>query len=678
MNKSFIENIRENKIIQPTKIGFKITQWDHAWENILHKDAKDKNIYESGKIFFSLFEEIRSELKKLHEFRPNIDNENLLKIFFALSNRDRSILSRRNAEICENNSNIFSATLNYNLMNNEITLDEIANGCVDGIYKAIYFCMTNKKFKLKIKKGVVPLDIIDFITKEAYLSQLYGMYESYWHAILWGGYKLVKIDNNQNIYCVQQNKNTIEAGALISNIRKNKLDAQTTGISTSINMENKFSTDNYISVKRNGKEKKINSLSISLASQHIRWFNTSWRLKQIYLIDEFPAEILNNEFENGFSINDALDIFRCLMLLSCQYMDKYPKDDGFQKIHKLLLFCPKIKKIELINGLVKATKFSPKKVLSILNFIEFDASDNKDLWCHPIISIKNNEYIILTSSLITPVINRVVEHWLVKLNIGMQDKGLTYESSILNDLNDAVASNVIINDFDKGISKRIKLLCGEEEIDLLIRIGNVILIGEAKSIVTTDSPISQYRTIEILKKASYQVKRKSKFVQDNLKHIFDYLGWSFNEKNSYNFVECIINSGRMYVGCNIDDIPVCDEKILTKYFRSNIVPYISTLGDDGKKEHHLAWFTLYENFEELQAKIGDYLRRPPQVDISLDDFEYKDIILPFIKDTSYKMIFRRLVPKDLTPQDRLEKAHIFPIRMTDNIEEELAKIHITI
>ncbi|HCE3212143.1 hypothetical protein HJ056_04490 [Vibrio parahaemolyticus] len=56
----------------------------------------------------------------------------------------------------------------------------------------------------------------------------------------------------------------------------------------------------------------------------------------------------------------------------------------------------------------------------------------------------------------------------------------------------------------------------EEEFDLLARIDDLVIIGEAKYIVTTDSEISKVRAPGILKHAGKQVTRKSAFLKANL------------------------------------------------------------------------------------------------------------------------------------------------------------------
>ncbi len=257
------------------------------------------------------------------------------------------------------------------------------------------------------------------------------------------------------------------------------------------------------------------------------------------------------------------------------------------------------------------------------------------------------------------------------------NKGETYGNSLLSGLKGEISKNRFIKDYDSPVSRRIKLNNSEEEIDLLVRIGDLILLGEAKSIVTTDSPISQYRTFATLQKASEQASRKTDFVYEYIEDVFRYLGWQFEEGKSYKVINCIINSGRMYVGHTIEGIPVVDEKILNRYFSSKTIPYMSTIDQSSAKEVHLAWFNLYSDFQSLKDNLEKYLNNPPHITVSEDDFEFKSMRLPCVSENSFKIIYNRLVPKEISKEDILKKEHRFPLSMVDNIEEEISKMKVT-
>ncbi|MFY0670155.1 MAG: hypothetical protein JXQ95_19140 [Alteromonas stellipolaris] len=670
---SFFDKIKKNSIKTPTQRGFCLSKWDKCWEGC--KDGaseRDKKLHFAGVIIFKLLEEIRNELKALYkEQAPDIDNAHLLLAYVSLSNRERAIVS---ANQQTKNKNIHSATIISKTVGNEITLQEVSDGAVDGLEKAIYLCKNRINKYQAIKKGRKPLDILSFIQKEAYFSEIYGVYENYWHAILWNDYSLIEVDKEKKLYIVEQPMDKYEIGSYVSLIRKSRLGAQSAALATSPDILKSFDENKYITVVKCGRNERLICKDIKKANDEIRYMNADWQTNKIFLPDNFGSEILNRQNSLGFSINEALEVFRNLIILSFEYAKKFPNNFNVPNLKKLSEFCPKIDKNKLKIAISKSTGMTTYKTLKILDFIEYKAFEKQDLWCHPIISASEKEYALVTSSLATPVIIRVVEHWLVSLGEELQDKGIVYEHLIIDGLNRALKKNHYISDLDYAVSRRIRFNNSEEEIDLLFRIGDLIVIGEAKSIVTTDSPISNYRTLETLKHAAKQIKRKMNFIESNLESVFVTLDWNYDDNAKYEFIGCIINSGRMYVGLDIEGVPVCDEKILLKYFQSNEIPLVSVFDEKTREAKDLAWLILYSNFGQLKGNLRKYLSNPPQIFEKKEHFEYKTINIPYITEESYKIVFNRFIPKDLTVNDRVNMKHSFPIGKIADYDKKIEKV----
>lgn len=673
---SFKEKIRKNKIKQPTQFGFGLEDWNKKWNQEINKIELDAELYLAGKIIYEILEEIRSALEDLYRHSPNIRNEELIKIYLALSNRDRAILSKSHEKHIEEVKNIFSATINAGLSGNKLTLQEVADNCVDGVENAIKYCVKRIEEGKALPHSSDPMELMEYVSRESMLSQLYGVHESYWRALLWGEYRFLEKSKGNKIYAIVQDKTNLEVSATYSQIRKQKLEAQLSAISASPQISGFFNDDKYAWIVKKGKRRAISSRQIAHAPDEVVHINSAWRARESFLSDEFPASIIRANSAKGFSVMNALNVFRCLVILSWQQNNQYPEDDSAYSVKKLLQFCPKIKKIDLAKGLEKTTGYTFQETGKILDFLEYRGQKGQDLWCHPILDVGNNEYALLTSSLVTPSLIRVVEHWLVQLELDVSSKGEAYENTVIESLNSAVRDNFYINDFDKGVCQRIKLENGEEEIDLLIRIGNIVLLGEAKSIVTTDSPISQYRTISTLQYAAAQAKRKSSFLIDNMNEIFAALSWKFDSTKSYEVVACVINSGRMFVGSSIDGIPVVDEKVLTAYFSSNRIPLFSRMEKQNGEAEHLSWFVLYGDFNELQRNMRRYLSDPPQIIDDGEGFEHKALAIPSVSENLHKIAYVRLVPKDVRPIEVLKRTHSFPLRSVDNIEKELESMDV--
>lgn len=672
----FLDRIRKDKVKQPSQRGFKFENWLSEYKNCIDIDdasLKDMNIFLAGIIIESLLKSVRDELHNLYQENSPFDNYvDILKSYISISNRDRHVLNNAMVQKLVNNTvgalNMFSLTVQSH--DNEIAMDDIATGCVDGMANAILSCIKNIQGNKKLFKGSKPLSKLSFLKKEAYLSQIYHTYETLWRTIVWSNYEFNKIDDH--VYEISQPNDSYQQAIILSEQRKIRLHFHTASILMHLKEIEQLNNEQKYLVK----SKSFRNDRIKNASQIIRESNKLWIYQIMKIDDYFSSEMLNYKHEDKFSVMDIQSIFKYLSLLSYQYDDSYLDTNiDENEIEKLHSFCPIIKKDKLIKGLVNTTKYKYAEVKDILDFLEYKASPIQDLWANPIISISEKEYAILTSSLTTPNAMRLVELWFKQFEIDLAEKGFKYEETVIKDFNETISKNKLIESFDKAISKRIKLQKDkEEEIDLLCRIGNKILLGELKSILTVDSPISEYRTYDRLKYASEQVRRKSIFVMDNLEDIFRLLNWTYELDEEYEIIGFILNSESSFVGYSIQGIPICDGKILNKYFAENVVPIFSTI-DDGRVQHS-AKFKLYDNFQQMTENIKIYLENPPQIRVLSKKMKKNSIPVLALEDQKDMIFFSKLIPENFDPRDLLEEDFPFAIEKSDDFDEILEKADI--
>lgn len=526
---------------------------------------------------------------------------------------------------------------------------------------------------MKVCPGKQPSPLIDFVSREAVLSQMYECYESYWQGMLWGNHDLEIVDCENKIVRFKQSSSSEEHFYNLSQLRKSRLSAQSSMIANHETIKSLFISDKYIYLRKEGKRRKTVTKSIANSSQEVFHLNSVCRVAQYALYDSFPRSFIDKEYSVGFSVIEALDVFRCLVIMANLVNDAYPADTQILNSKKLLQYCVKVNKLDLVSSLSSATNIPFEKTKKIIVFLEYNAEQSRDLWCHPLVSVSNSEVAILTSSLVTPALLRVVEHWLVELGVSLQEKGDEYEKLVVDEVNDDLVDNKFAIDYNKAESRSVRIRSGEEQIDFIMRVGKVVLVGESKSIVTTDSPISKFRTLSILKHGSCQVKRKTSFVADNAEAVFSFLGWEFDRAVDYKFIPFIANSSRIFVGLDVLGVPVVDEKILKKYFEENTFPLISKFDDDGEVEN-IAWLVLYENFDEMQSSLEKYIYNPPQVNESFDFFEHKELRLPYLDDSSYKVLFSRFVPREMSVEDQLMKGHNFAVVFSDKASSFLSDV----
>ncbi|ENJ8202240.1 hypothetical protein F0H41_05830 [Vibrio cholerae] len=684
LEETFTESVRKGKIKAPNSNRFTAEKWNKEWGKF-EADAseRDQKVYKAGIIIDSLLGEVRGKLAELYSKAPKTTYEKLMLSYVASSNRTLAVAIKNTIKEVEANvqdanakgANVHAAMIEANMMGDKKSLGELAHGAVDGFQLAVRVCLGKVEKGEKLTVSENPIDEMSFVMQESGLSQLYSGYLHLWQCVLWSDYDLIELDDEHKVFSIQQPKSEIEVSFLSSSNRKDRLSGQNTMLASRPMIRSKFLGDKFVMMKRENKRRVAYVANVKDAGDKLITFNAEWRIRELDLQSHYPEKWLTGDYGKGFSLNESLNVFRCMMLMANTLKHKFPEDDSAFTINKLKEFCPTVRIFSLKRALCEATGLAAEKIDKILEFMTIKASPTSDLWCQPLIKTSKNEYAIVVSALCSPSMFRVFERWVDDLGIDLGEKGYTYEDTVLEELNDSLEKNTLITDYDKGVSKRIRLDAGEEEFDLLARIDDLVIIGEAKSIVTTDSEISKARAAGILEHAGQQVTRKTEFLKANLQAIFERLGWNYDPSVDYKFAQCILNSGRVFVGYEFDGVPVIDEKILRAYFASDKVNLFSFPSRQGGTKT-IAWLQLYSNLDELKSNFQIYACNPPQLNEDADCFEYNVNKFPYMTEDSYKVIKNYLVLKQRSPIEMLEREHHFPVVKSDDFDAEFASVDV--
>ncbi|WP_143329912.1 hypothetical protein [Burkholderia sp. AU31652] len=659
---SFAALVRKGSVKSPTDRNFSEKAWNAAWKASADNEVADEQLYNAGIVFSRILAELRGEIDHLYRKPPNVGWLDLIKAYCGMANRDAFIVSKSHSQP---RGDLTALTSSRNRMGNKLTLSEIATGCVDGIDIAIRNLM---RTRVRAEFGKNSVDAFDFVKKEIAISQLYGIYEGYWRALLWGECEFEHKSAME--YEVKQKASDFYIAYEISQLRKDKLMANAVPFATDPAYLAMLGSKLCLDFVRSGKRRSISVIEAGKLSENYQVFHAMYFYQLIQLEDCFPRGFLENEYNNqGFSVLDVLEVFRLLVILAQVSLDNFPSNDGVFTFNKAVKFSPSVNRSELLRGVSKITGWKFEKSEKILDFLSFNGDREKDLWCYPVVDIGEGNVTYLVAALVSPVLQRVVEHWLVKMKVDLAEKGRSFEGVVTAVLNETIKGNPLFSDHDPVVGRRVDLdASGGEEIDLLLRFGSVVVVGEIKSIVTTDSPISLYRTRQIISGASEQAKRKSGYFKNNLEAAFRELGWNFDPNEAYRIVPVIVLSSGICAGLTMNDVPVCDLRILSKYFKNNIVPLVSV-----SEKEHLVWFKLYENFVDAQENFEKYLHHPPQIAQSERDFEGVTFRVPCVSEDSAKIVFTRLVKKPVDVDQLLKRQFPFPLHRSDGFAEVIAK-----
>ncbi|MFJ0164536.1 hypothetical protein Q4368_10825 [Acinetobacter baumannii] len=598
---SFANKVRKNKIKSPLRHDFSIDKWNSAPKIT----DFDQSLYEAGLYFYSQFKCLRDHLEQLNKIPTSLSKEDYLKFFIGISNRNAKVAIDSVEEIL-NESQPFKLDINLhaiqtsnNPLGNLLTFNDVSTLIVDGIFYNVLTHLDEKPQNEgpKIRQE----DLFQIINTENLLSQLYNSYEQYWNSIL---YEQISFKINDNQVYLEDNPE-IMISSIINEARNTKIR------SNQIMINYQYHEDlykDYLYLVYINNQISYNVFS-NLEQKHQQSIISS--LFSFY--GEETINFLPNTLPDlNYNIDEVIAVFIQLSSLSYDIIRTLNSDTSVepQNCNKIKSFNKIINTEELTRNLVTVLGIDESKVEQILDFLTFTnkrvPGPRTDLWRSPIIKINDKENLLVLEPLLHPVGLRCFEGWMAKAEVDISQKGTPFENHIKDELKKLFGKNTYIETSKIFERETLSIDGQEEEIDLLFKIGNLVVLGEAKCVVTTDSAISIWNTLEIIKHASEQATRKLDFVSRNFKTICSRFNWTYDENVELMFQPVVLISNGFGIGTNFFGVPILDHNILFSYFKNGKIPLIST----GEGED-LSYLRTYNSPEELQKNFSKFSSKPP-------------------------------------------------------------------
>ena len=238
----------------------------------------------------------------------------------------------------------------------------------------------------------------------------------------------------------------------------------------------------------------------------------------------------------------------------------------------------------------------------------------KSFWSQPLLPEPGSDQcdILLTPLLVGSAVRRI-EAWLESGGIsdsrGIKGRGKPFERHVRKVLGEAVADNPDLTDAfvaEHGLKRKNE----SEEIDLLVRIGGKVIVGEIKCFVAPSDPLERFNFLVNLGKATEQAAKKREWAEANRAAIAAAVGITDKEQaGELEFHPLVLLNHGLGMGLERDDVPVVDLHYLKLLLGSS-----SYQGDTIYEPDIGAIYepvTLYESQVDLESRMGDLLRCPP-------------------------------------------------------------------
>lgn len=345
-------------------------------------------------------------------------------------------------------------------------------------------------------------------------------------------------------------------------------------------------------------------------------------------IDLYYPFITNKKFTSicNLEINDLLIMFSKLSGL----IEKINENLVLSNENDTCLnsFSIKVSRKVIVRFLKGTTIYTKNQIESFIELIEskYDSNSRINFWSKPVWKFDDFYYFML-SNIISPNYSFLVDEWLHTIGYDLKVRGTDFERYIKVELRKALLKRK----FEGLIPDKNKYYIDErqyEEIDLIVNLKNVVIIGEVKCIKYPMDSRDSYNNLKILRKAAEQIIRKTDYIYDNRNCFHD----DFGNIESKKIIKVIITNYPIYAGTNVEGIPVIDYYLFDSYFRSGKLTHslVIPLNESSKEKIISETINYYTNEDEFCANLEGFINNPVSIKEIRDDLslETRELTLP--------------------------------------------------
>ena len=566
--------------------------------NHLEMDETSKSIFQYSNYFNLYFKDICAVLDKTIS-KSTLNKLEFIQLIIADLNRTELLVDEESKKTMFSGSSIDSnMPANVYITKSEFQNNsEPAWGLIDNAIDTANLNLNYLNY-VKFKKTTVTTDElsqVNVIKNLTRIGSLYNVIKQAYDKIIWRSGTIEFTDSTIKLQSSQQQLmlDNIALTRLIRNIIGVKLELQN-DLSKHNSIRKHFhSTRNFTQLK---------SIEVGAKDIRINYQKKSKDLSESYaycispILTYYP--FIHTEKISEFDNLTIIDLVNLLSLLRDFIINlPIPKytDTEVKDLTKFSLFNPKIKKSKLKEHLKKITKYSEKQILIFLNLLT-QRGDKHNLFQHSIYEAEDY-YFFSHSTIKRANILYLVDKWLHEGRYDLAKRGYKFEEYIKTFL-----ANEKLNEFAQcKVIEQSKFYFSdeanirkEEEIDLVIKTENSIIIGEVKCATYLLEPSDYYTAYQTITKAKNQVTRKAKFLEENWGMFEHILG----KKDSMKIQKIIILNFPHFTGTVIDGIPVVDFYLFLSYFKSGKLSNMKLEKDKGITINEVKYYDSTQSFEE--------------------------------------------------------------------------------
>ncbi|PXA86546.1 hypothetical protein DMC47_34405 [Nostoc sp. 3335mG] len=267
------------------------------------------------------------------------------------------------------------------------------------------------------------------------------------------------------------------------------------------------------------------------------------------------------------------------------------------------------------------------------------------IWHRPLITSEDGaNLMIVAGALVWGSPLRAVERWLQAgkgTDLTKSSNGLRFE----RELRDKAAASLVANPILAPASSKVISVPGREgveEIDIVLRIGETIIVGEIKCFIGPADPIERYDYLRKLEDAAEQARRKARWLDVNRNAAAEILPAA--DQDELRFVPLVIVNQSNGASWSFDGCTVVDAKWFDMFLSSGEYHTAATIALDGQSDDTFAGATLYTTVAEAEAAIPKLFENHPGLRLFRDALDWSESIIPLADGRPLRMAYPVMDP----------------------------------
>ncbi len=587
---------RSGKIKSPNQLSFDPRTWTSSFATGSQLTDEERNLRDSGIWFHHRFSDLRSVLtgSRLETFHK----ADFASVVVGALNYANHAAKKQLQEL-------FTAR-------GAVTFDTgVAGGYEHVVSAARHVLAYPQSFSEKI--GLIePSDLVR-VNSSLALAIVYDNYDAAWSKCLWRGWHVLDDGVSSSILPRSQEREELRE---IAFARYEELNLQEQFLISEVWKDlPQFVRDRICKgvVEATGIAKDLQgSITVTLAAAPSTAEHIPRHVLHFTMVEQpYIKAVLDLPFEHTpqLNLNVVMKAFSALSSVASLLDD----DMGVTPFTPSTLpqFAPVITKQELLRIVSQDVSLNSTSLDRLLELFTYRWTSRDDLWHRPLVPITEDKFALLVAPLTAPNPNWLLEYWMREGGIDLAKRGEPFEQQVRSEL---TASCKLANScvYDKSI----RLTHGSqfEQIDLLARIGNKVIVGEVKCSVfpTRSQDYDNYESR--LADGAAQALRKVAFARKCKSQLVKLLGKNIDSNREIEFTPVVVTNLPLGLGQSYSGVPVVDLLTLKRYFDSGELPtFVTQDAKTGKRSTPMKTVRFYENALEAERNIDGYLVNPPSL-----------------------------------------------------------------